>query len=131
MRADLMAVADCQNTLNTLAARIDKQYHKTNQRILASDNPHVHFRKDGSFYVRTPKAESEDSDSLLNVLPQRRYISLLEVLATVNRFTNFLDAFEPCSLRSPTPGASLGLRKSYGLNILVPNRRSECSFGCR
>ena len=98
-RAGLMAVTDWKNTLKTLAARIEQQYHQTNQRILAGDNSHIHFRKDGSFYVRTPKAESEDSDSLLNVLPQRRYISLLEVLATVNRFTNFLDAFEPWRIK--------------------------------
>lgn len=52
------------------------------------------MRKDGSFYVRTPKAEEEDSEPLFGILPKKRYISLLEVLATVNRFTHFLDAFE-------------------------------------
>jgi hypothetical protein len=40
-RADLMSVADCQNTLKTLSVRIDQQYHQTNQRILAGDNPHI------------------------------------------------------------------------------------------
>ena len=29
----------------------------------------------------------------------QRYISLLEVMATVNRFTNFLDAFEPWRIK--------------------------------
>lgn len=94
-RADLTRVADWQSTLHAWAARLDQQYHRTNGRILAGENPHVHFRQDGSFYVSTPKAESEDSEPLLSVLPQRRYISLLEVLATVNRFTHFLEAFEP------------------------------------
>ena len=98
-RADLTAVADFQPTLRALATRIDQQYHQTNQRILAGENPHIHFRKDGSFYVRTPKAEEEDSEPLLGVLPQKRYISLLEVMATVNRFTNFLDAFEPWRIK--------------------------------
>ena len=32
---------------------------------------------------------------MLGVFPTKRYISLLEVLATVNRFTQFLDAFQP------------------------------------
>jgi TnpA family transposase len=94
-RADLTAVADCQPTLRALATRLEQQYHQTNQRINDGENPFVHFRKDGSFYVNTPKAEEEDSEPLVGILPQRRYISLLEVLATVNRFTNFLLAFEP------------------------------------
>jgi len=94
-RADLTVVADCQPTLRALATRLEQQYHQTNQRINAGENPFVHFRKDGSFYVNTPKAEEEDSEPLVGILPKRRYISLLEVLATVNRFTNFLDAFEP------------------------------------
>jgi hypothetical protein len=94
-RADLQAVANCEPTLNVLATRLDAQYHQTNQHILAEENPHVHFRKDGSFHVSTPAADPEDSEPLLSVLPTRRYVSLLEVLATVNRFTHFLDAFEP------------------------------------
>ncbi len=94
-RADLTSVADCQSTLQTLAVQLDQQYHQTNQHILDGENPHVHFRKNGSFYVNTPKVEPEDSEPLLGILPKKRYISLLEVLATVNRFTQFLDAFQP------------------------------------
>ncbi len=94
-RADLTSVADWPSTLQALAIELDQQYHQTNQRILDGENPHVHFRKNGSFYVSTPKVEPEDSEPLLGIFPKKRYISLLEVLATVNRFTQFLDAFEP------------------------------------
>lgn len=94
-RANLEAVAACEPTLNALATRLHEQYHRTNQHILAEENPHVHFRKDGSFHVSTPPADPEDSEPLLSIFPTRRYVSLLEVLATVNRFTQFLDAFEP------------------------------------
>ncbi len=93
-RANLSAVLDCQSTLDALAARLDQQYQETNQHILAEENPHVHFRKDGSFHVTTPKVEPEDSEPLLGILPKRQYIPLLEVLATVNRFTHFVDSFE-------------------------------------
>jgi len=98
-RANLIEVADFRLTPDTLKKELEKQYDQTNQRILSGENPHVHFRKDGSFYVRTPKAEKEDSEPLLGVLPKKRYISLLEVMATVNRFTNFLDAFEPWRIK--------------------------------
>jgi TnpA family transposase len=93
-RADLTAVADCQRTLDALATQLDQQYHETNQRILAGENPYIHFRKDGSFYVTTPKVEPEDSEPMLSIFPKHRYISLLEVLATVNRFTHFVDSFD-------------------------------------
>ena len=94
-RAGLTSVANWQSTLNALAMQLDQQYHQTNQHILDGENPHVHFRKNGSFYVNTPRVEPEDSEPLLGIFPKRRYISLLEVLATVNRFTQFLGAFEP------------------------------------
>lgn len=94
-RADLTAVADGPATLDALTARLDQQYHQTNQHILAGANPHVHFRKDGTFHVHTPALEPEDSTPLLSLLPKRRFISLVEVLATVQRFTRFLEAFVP------------------------------------
>ena len=75
-RADLTAVADGPATLDTLAARLDQQYHQTNQHILAGANPHVHFRKDGTFHVHTPALEPEDSAPLLGLLPKRRSLNL-------------------------------------------------------
>ena len=94
-RADLTAVSDWQPTLHAMAIQLDRQYHQTNQHILEGKNPHVHFRTNGSFHVSTPKIESEEREALLGIFPTKRYISLLEVLATVNRFTQFLDAFQP------------------------------------
>ena len=64
-RADLTAIADFKTTLNTLRTRLDEQYHQTNRRINAGENSHVHFRKDGSFYVSTPKTEDQERDSLV------------------------------------------------------------------
>jgi hypothetical protein len=98
-RADLLGVADCQHTLRHLAERLEQQYHHTNQRILRGENPYVHFHKDGSFHVSTPPAETEASDSVRSLLPGERYISLVEVLATVNRLTQFLDAFTPWQVK--------------------------------
>lgn len=94
-RAGLTAVADWRTTYTSFARQLDQQYRETNHHILAGENEYIRFRKDGSFVVSTPKAEPEDSEPLLGVLPKRRYISLLEVLATVERFTHFLAAFVP------------------------------------
>lgn len=94
-RADLMAVVNCQETLKTLAGGLDRQYHQTNQHIMQGDNPHFHRHKDGSFHISTPKSQAEESEPLRRLLPNQHYISLVEVLSTVNRLTNFIDAFEP------------------------------------
>jgi TnpA family transposase len=94
-RASLMEVAHCQRTVHTLAQRLDQQYHQTNRHILQGANPHFHRHQDGSFHLSTPQTQMEDSGPLRHLLPHQRYISLVEVLSTVNRLTGFLDAFEP------------------------------------
>jgi TnpA family transposase len=94
-RADLLTVADCQQTLQTLAVRLDQQYQHTNYHLMQGANPHFHRHTDHSFHLSTPKTQSDDSAPLRALLPTQHYISLVEVLSTVNRLTSFLDAFEP------------------------------------
>ena len=94
-RADLTAVANCQETLKSLAKRLDQQYQQTNEHIMQGGNPHFHRHKDGSFHISTPKTQAEESETLRRLLPNQNYISLVEVLSTVNRLTHFIDAFEP------------------------------------
>jgi TnpA family transposase len=62
---------------------------------MQGDNPYFHRHKDGSFHLSTPKTEAEESEPLRRLLPNQHYISLVEVLSTVNRLTGFIDAFEP------------------------------------
>ena len=94
-RADLMQVANCRATVHALADLLNQQYHQTNQHILQGSNPHFHRHKNGLFHVSTPKTQMEDREPLRHLLPNQRYISLVEVLCTVNRLTGFIDAFEP------------------------------------
>lgn len=98
-RADLLSVANCQQTLQTLADRLDQQYHHTNDHLLQGANPHFHRHKDPSFHLSTPKTQADDHDSLRTILPHPHYISLVEVLSTVHRLTGFLDAFEPWQVK--------------------------------
>ena len=94
-RADLLDVADAQQTLRTLAGRLDQQYHHTNMRLIQGATAHFHRHQDGAFHLSTPKTEDEESEPLRRLLPDRDYISLIEVLSTINRLTGFIDAFEP------------------------------------
>jgi hypothetical protein len=93
-RADLTGAADWHRTMAMWAMTLDDQYHQTNRRLLAGHNPHLRVRKDGTFHVSTPKADTEDAEPLRALFPKQRYISLVEVLSTINRLTHFLEAFE-------------------------------------
>jgi len=93
-RAGLTAVADCQTLLASLAETLAAQFCETNQRMLQGENPHLTFRPTGSWHVFTPKTETEEVDSLASVFPKSRYISLLEVLATVSRLSGFVEEFQ-------------------------------------
>jgi predicted phosphatase len=93
-QADLTAAADCQPYLDTLLSALDRQYETTNRHILDGKNEDVSFHKDGSVIIHTPREEEEEAQPIGNFLPNGRYISLLEVLSTVERHTKFLDAFQ-------------------------------------
>jgi TnpA family transposase len=79
--------------LKALDQALDARYEKTNRSILAGKNPHLTVRADGSFHVSTPKQEEEEGLSLGTFFPDRKYISMLEMLATVDHATHFLDEF--------------------------------------
>jgi Tn3 transposase DDE domain/Domain of unknown function (DUF4158) len=93
-RAQLEDFADCRATLHKLGQRLDERYAEVNKRIQAGDNPHWTIRANGTFHVKTPQLEDAEHLSLGSFFPERKYISLLEALATANQATNFLGEFE-------------------------------------
>ncbi|KAF0250477.1 MAG: transposase Tn3 family protein [bacterium] len=93
-QADLTAFVDCQKTLQSLSKTLDSQYHKTNKNIINGKNLLVKFRANGTFYVETPaKKQETEVSSLSRFFPERKYVSLLEILATVNKVTGFTGEF--------------------------------------
>lgn len=93
-RAQLEEFADCKATLRALDQALEARYQQTNQNLTSGKNPYLTVRANGTFHVRTPKAEEADCLSLGTLFPERKYISMLEMLATVDHATNFLDDFE-------------------------------------
>ncbi|MBD9363791.1 Tn3 family transposase [Methylomonas fluvii] len=93
-RARLEGFADCKATLKALEKELDARYKETNQNLIDGKNPYLTIRPDGSFHVSTPKQEEVECLSLGTFFPERKYISMLEMLATVDHATNFLDEFE-------------------------------------
>ena len=93
-RANLTDFADCKATLNTLESELEESYQRVNQRFKAGENQYLTLRTDGTAHVKTPKQEPVESPSLGTFFPDRKYISMLEMLATVNQATDFLSEFE-------------------------------------
>jgi TnpA family transposase len=93
-RANLTEFVDCKITLNALNSALEKRYQQVNQRFKAGENPYVTRRSDGTVHVTTPKQEEVESLPLGAFFPERKYISMIEMLATVNQATDFLSEFE-------------------------------------
>jgi len=93
-RAQLEEFADCKATLNRLDQALDERYQKTNENFKLGKNPYLTQRANGTFHVSTPKRDEVECLSLGVFFPERKYVSMLEMLATVDQATNFLDEFE-------------------------------------
>lgn len=90
----LESMANCHTTPNSIGQRLDEQYQHINRRLNSSENPHLKVRSNGSFHVKTPTLEEVESLSLGSLFPERKYIALLEALATVDQATNFFGEFK-------------------------------------
>lgn len=88
--AKLSKVKHWKTVLNKLKTRLDKQYNDTNQRIIKGENAYFSLRADGKPHVKTPKVEDSQREKALGVFPNEKVIPLSEVLATVNKVTNYL-----------------------------------------
>jgi hypothetical protein len=93
-RAGLEALVDARKVLKELDEALSQQYLLTNQNITEGKNPHIRFSKNGGFTLATPKQEESDAEPLQQFFPDRRFVPLVEILATVNRFSHYVDELE-------------------------------------
>ena len=128
--------------LDTLSTTLHRQYELTNGNILNGANKHVRFHKDGRFHVTTPKLDDDDIETPDSLFPSERFISLLEVLSTVNRSSKFVDAFEPWQTkyaREKPPnktffagimgiGCFIGTRKMEKISTAINGAELETTF---
>jgi hypothetical protein len=93
-RTGLEGFIDPRKTLKELDEALYQQYLTINQNIAEGKNPHIKFKKNGTFTLSTPKQEESDAEPLQQYFPEHRFVPLVEVLATVNRFTHFVDELQ-------------------------------------
>jgi len=124
-RAGLQACVDPHTVLSDLDERLYQQYLTTNTHILDGTNMLISFGAKGTFTLKTPKQDEVDAEPLQPYFPARHYVSLLEVLATVHRFSGFLDEFQHWQQRyhRPKPPPSTLLAGIIGLGCEIGTRK--------
>lgn len=91
-RAGLLNLLDSKAVLQQLDQALYAQYIVTNER--AVENEYLSFKTDGSFHIKTPALDSQDTDPLQTWFPKRHYIPLAEILETVHHHSGMLSALE-------------------------------------
>lgn len=124
-RAGLQAWVDPHPVLHDLDERLYQHYLTTNSHILDGTNTLISIGAKGGFTLKTPKQEESDAEPLQPYFPARHYVSLLEVLATVHRFSGFLDDFQHWRQRyhRPKPPPSTLLAGIIGLGCEIGIRK--------
>jgi len=88
-RAGMTGFADPAPILAALDAALQTRFEETNRTIAAALNPHFKLLTGKAFRVSTPKQEEVASEPLRYFFPERHYVPLTEILATVNLHTGF------------------------------------------
>ncbi len=88
-RAGMTGFADPAPVLAELDIALQARFEDTNRVIAAEENPHFKMLTGKAFRVSTPKQDEEESEPLRHFFPERHYVPLTEILATVNLHTGF------------------------------------------
>ncbi len=91
-RAGLIEFVEPEPMLKMLDTALFRQYQKTN--TAACNNPHLTIRADGTFHIKTPALDATETDPLQELFPRRHDVPLAQVLDTVDRHCQILNAFE-------------------------------------
>lgn len=88
-RAGMTGFKDPAPVLEELDAALQTRFEDTNRAIAERLNPHFKMLTGKAFRVSTPKQDEEESEPLRHFFPERHYVPLAEILATVNLHTGF------------------------------------------
>lgn len=120
-QAQLDQYGHCQAVLKSLDQALMARYEVTNNRFITGKNSFLILRPNGTFQVSTPKLDEIDSSTLNSIFPERKYIPLLEALATVDQATGFIEEFKHWQMKyqNNKPGKKVFLAgiMAYGCDI--------------
>lgn len=121
-KADLNSFKDVNTVLRQLKKALDNSYRETNSNIINKINKYIRFDKNNDLIITTPRISKEEATtSITDLFPKKNYIPLSEILATINKFSGFLDAFQHWSFKynkgKPSDKTFFAALMAYGCNI--------------
>lgn len=93
-RTELAIYGSVQNTINPMRNKLDTQYRIVNESINNGKNTNISFNKAGELIVDTPKVEKIETLRIAELLKQENYISILDVLETIDQLTSFSECLQ-------------------------------------
>lgn len=88
-----------KNLETKLRKTLNEQYRITNLNIEIKNNLYAEIKENGKLRVSTPKTEKAELINNISLFPNNKFISLFEVLFSVNNATNFSEYFEHWQLK--------------------------------
>lgn len=120
-KAGLLEMKDFSKVEALLKEMLQNQFQITNENINQGIDKYVTIGKDGKLKVKTPKQEKELPETNIDIFPSNRFISLFEVLTTVNRACRFIDCFEHWQIKhnrdKPADKTFFAGTIGYGCNL--------------
>jgi len=119
---ELEHLKDLNKFLEPIKLKLECSYNQTNERITKELNTNFKFTTD-SFILKTPKLEKEpyQEESISKYFPKSDYLSVIDVLHSINEESNFLEAFQHYSQSKKERNHNLLLASllGYGCNINI------------
>ena len=138
-KAGLLGMTDSSKLEGLLRETLQEQFLVTNENINQGVNKYATIEKNGELKVKTPKQKKELPETEIDIFPKNRFISLFEILATVNRACRFTDCFEHWQLKHNREkpanktffagtigyGCNLGIRKTAKISRNINQHELE------
>ena len=91
-QAGMSAFSNPDQVIKALEAALADQFAKTNSNIAAGANTHVKRMPSGHLTLKTPKQEDVEAGTLSRYFPQRHFVPLTEILATIDGAAGFSES---------------------------------------
>lgn len=116
---DLEYLKDFHTFIEPIKIKLKNSFKNTNENINKGFNTYF-TATDNSFILKTPKVDKdENQDSISKYFPNSEYISIIDVLNTINKKTDFLSSFQHYSQSKAKINHNLLLAAilGYGCNL--------------
>jgi TnpA family transposase len=138
-KAGLLDMKDFSKVETLLKDLLKEQFQTTNNNINQGINNYITIDKDGAFKVKTPNQKKDTPETDIDIFPSNRFISLFEVLSTVNQACSFTDCFEHWQIKRNRDkpanktffagtigyGCNLGIRKTAKISRNINQHELE------